>query len=213
VFAEPIDLGALLQNTFQSLYHLVRLEFGIILENQIYASPEMFNRTILDVYIPDDVFGSPHSAANSSRILTSNTTAMAQWMDSVRLFNNSDRVPVLPYLRTAPRLKPLGSAITSIFVSTFAMLSVAWTIFKTIAGAFIGSQAGKFEIYCFHMWLNCLADTAVSPENEVPLNSGLRMRRDVKNQKVPMEGSSQFLSSIIQHLMLSQHGTQANLAS
>ncbi|KAJ7731253.1 hypothetical protein B0H16DRAFT_1893412, partial [Mycena metata] len=171
VFAEPIDLGTLLQNTFQSLYHLVRLELGIILENQIYASPEMFNRTILNVYIPDDVFGSPSSAANSSRILTSNTTAMAQWMDSVDLFNNSDRVPVLPYLRTAPRLKPLGSAITSIFVSTFAMLSVAWTIFNTIAGAFIKSQA----------------DTAVSQGNGVPLKSGLRMRRDVENQKVPME--------------------------
>ncbi|KAJ7825696.1 hypothetical protein B0H13DRAFT_2374830 [Mycena leptocephala] len=139
-FAEPIDLATLFQNTFQSLYHLVRLEFGIILENQIYASPEMFNRTIFNVHIPDDLSRS-HSAANSSRILTSNTTAMAQWIDSVRLFNNSDRVPVLPYLRTAPRLKPLGSAITSIFVSMFAMLSVTWTIFNTIAGAFIGSQA------------------------------------------------------------------------
>ncbi|KAJ7666932.1 hypothetical protein DFH06DRAFT_1185077 [Mycena polygramma] len=46
----------------------------------------------------------------------------------------------MPYLRPIPRLKPLGSAITSVFVSTFAMLSVAWTTFSVISGALVSSH-------------------------------------------------------------------------
>ncbi|KAJ7844862.1 hypothetical protein B0H14DRAFT_2584952 [Mycena olivaceomarginata] len=60
---------------------------------------------------------------------------MARWWQWIDFLQYSDRVPVMHYLRPVPRLKPLSSAITSVFVSTFAMLSALWTIFSLGAGA------------------------------------------------------------------------------
>ncbi|KAJ6572743.1 hypothetical protein DFH09DRAFT_1460676 [Mycena vulgaris] len=142
---DPVPLAGLdtmFQNSFQSFYHLVRLDLGLILENQIYASREMYNRSISDVYVPD-MPPSLYPAANNSRLSTSNATVMAEWKDSVRIFNNSDHVPVMLYLRPVPKLKPLGSAVISIFVSTFAMLSVVWTTFSVIAGVFAAKSHAR----------------------------------------------------------------------
>ncbi|KAJ7354013.1 hypothetical protein DFH08DRAFT_803921 [Mycena albidolilacea] len=130
-------LDAMWQNLFQAVYHLVRLDLGVILENQIYNSPEMYNQTILGV--PSDVA----SAANSSRESTSNATLSAKWQKRVEFLQHSDRVPVMEYLRPVPRMKPLGSAITSVFVSTFAMLSAIWTVFSLIAGALARRRTGE----------------------------------------------------------------------
>ncbi|KAJ6490858.1 hypothetical protein C8R45DRAFT_928691 [Mycena sanguinolenta] len=58
---------------------------------------------------------------------------------------HSDCVPVMQYLRPIPRIKPLGSALTSVFVSTFAMILVLWTIFSVIAGALAGACTGMNE--------------------------------------------------------------------
>ncbi|KAF7343498.1 hypothetical protein MSAN_01969900 [Mycena sanguinolenta] len=116
-------------NLIQGFYNLVRLDLGVILENQIYNSPEMFNRTIEPF---DKRFD---TGTNHIRNLTSNTTLMAQWQQEVEFFQNSTRVPLLEYFQSVPRLKPLGSAVTSVFVSTFAMLSVMWTVFSLVAGA------------------------------------------------------------------------------
>ncbi|KAF7336504.1 hypothetical protein MSAN_02305100 [Mycena sanguinolenta] len=107
-------------NLIQTLYHLVRLDLGVILENQIYNSPEMFNRSIS----PLDLGFDWGSWANTARDWTSNATLMAEWQQDVKFFQNNTRVPPLEYLRSVSRLKPLGSAMTSVFVSTFAMLSV-----------------------------------------------------------------------------------------
>jgi hypothetical protein len=135
-------MNLMLHNTFQSLYHLVRLELGVILENQIYASPQMYNASVSDVHLIDP-FGA-YGAANFSRRSTSNATLMAEWAATVHSFNTSDRVPGMLYARTVPRLKPLGSAITSVFVSTFAMLSLMWTTFNIIAAASAGRSLGNF---------------------------------------------------------------------
>ncbi|KAJ7198145.1 hypothetical protein GGX14DRAFT_402173 [Mycena pura] len=131
VFGNLSDhLGVACQNVLQAVYHLVRLDLGLVLENQIYNSPEMFDRTLQsdnlsDIRWPD----------LNLRSLTTNATLMAAWQKTVELFKSSDRVPVMQYLRSTPRIKPLGSAITSVFVSTFAMLSALWTIFSIVAGA------------------------------------------------------------------------------
>jgi hypothetical protein len=103
-------LNTVVQNTFQCLYHIIRLELGVGLENQIYTDPEMFNRSISDVYIPGTLPWT-YASSNISRSLTSNATLMAEWKETVVAFNTS------------------GSAITSVFASTFAMLSTAWTTF------------------------------------------------------------------------------------
>ncbi|KAJ7677533.1 hypothetical protein B0H17DRAFT_1139549 [Mycena rosella] len=111
------------------------------------------------------------TAANTSRLATTNATLMAEWRDSVRLFNESDRVPVMPYLRSVPRLKPRGAAVTSVFVSTFAMLSVAWTIFSLIAGVVSASHANKAA---------CKTDKAT-------ISPGVDMRWDLEGQQGFME--------------------------
>ncbi|KAJ6564032.1 hypothetical protein B0H19DRAFT_1258545 [Mycena capillaripes] len=157
------SMNSLFQNTFQSLYHLVRLELGVILENQIYASPQMYNDSILDV--------APVDLAKISRVSTSNATLMSEWQATVRSFNNSDRAPVMLYVRPVPRLKPLGSAITGVFVSTFAVLSVLWTIFNIVAGAFAGSRT-----------------EGSSPRGETSLPAGSNtVVRDSEAQKIMLE--------------------------
>ncbi|KAJ6459343.1 hypothetical protein C8R45DRAFT_942366 [Mycena sanguinolenta] len=87
----------------------------------------MCNRTIVDM---GDL-----SSARYVRDGTSNAILIAQWQNEVEFFENNTRVPSLEYLRTVPRLKPMGSAVTSVFVSTFAMLSVTLTVFSLLAGA------------------------------------------------------------------------------
>jgi hypothetical protein len=131
-------LDALWQNLVESFYHLVRMDLGVIIDNQIYNSPEMYNQTIIGV--PSDL----GSAANSSRKSTSNATLMAEWQKKVDFLQNSDRVPVMEYLRPVSRMKPVGSAITSVFVSTFAMLSAMWTVFSLVAGALARRRSGEF---------------------------------------------------------------------
>ncbi|KAJ7311661.1 hypothetical protein DFH08DRAFT_449121 [Mycena albidolilacea] len=122
--------ASVFQNVFQAIYHLLRVDLGVILNNQIYNSPQMFSLSIMPVIIP----GYP-SLTNQARVTISNPTLMAQWRQRVAFFQTSDRVPIMDYLQPVPRLKPLGSAITSEFVSTFAMLSALWTIFSLGAGA------------------------------------------------------------------------------
>ncbi|KAJ7166183.1 hypothetical protein C8R46DRAFT_1035454 [Mycena filopes] len=104
------------QNVFQSLYHLIRLELGILVENQIFNSPLMLNQSIANISIPrslSDIFRRfSILAASNLRASTSNATQMKEWADIVHMFNTTDRVPVINYLRSVPRLKPLGSAIT-----------------------------------------------------------------------------------------------------
>ncbi|KAJ7798710.1 hypothetical protein B0H14DRAFT_3544229 [Mycena olivaceomarginata] len=125
------DFTSAFQNVFQAIYHLVRLDLGVIIDNQIYNAPQMFNLSIM----PVNISHSSSSYANGYRATTSNSTLMAQWRERVAFYNTSDHVPVMDYLRPVPRLKPLGSAITSVFVSTFTMLSALWTIFSLGAGA------------------------------------------------------------------------------
>ncbi|KAJ7890132.1 hypothetical protein B0H14DRAFT_2690696 [Mycena olivaceomarginata] len=87
----------------------------------------MYNRSISTVYIPGIFYEgmAPEEAfANTSRRDSFNLATLwtAEQQDVVR-------VPVMSYIRTVPRLKPLGAAITSVFVSTFAMVSVLWHVF------------------------------------------------------------------------------------
>ncbi|KAF7336447.1 hypothetical protein MSAN_02298900 [Mycena sanguinolenta] len=129
------SLSTAFENLFQSFYHLVRLDLGVILGNQIYNSPTMFNQTIMDPNIFE-------SAANIARDWASNATVMARWQTEVEFFQSNERVPPLQYLRPIPRLKPIGSALTSVFVSTFAILSVMWTVFSLVAGALARAHSG-----------------------------------------------------------------------
>ncbi|KAF7343550.1 hypothetical protein MSAN_01975500 [Mycena sanguinolenta] len=126
-------------NLLQTFYHLIRLDLGVIVDNQIYNSPEMFNSTITPIDIPGDF----DNWENGARALISNATLKAQWQEEVEFYQNNERVTTLEYLRFVPRLKPMGSAITSVFVSMFAMLSVMWTVFSLVAGALARAHRGQ----------------------------------------------------------------------
>ncbi|KAJ7830334.1 hypothetical protein B0H14DRAFT_3872679 [Mycena olivaceomarginata] len=105
-------LDALWQNLVESFYHLVRMDLGVIIDNQIYNSPEMYNQTIIGV--PSDL----GSAANSSRKSTSNATLMAEWQKKVDFLQNSDRVPVMEYLRPVSHREDIRTAPDADFRGT-----------------------------------------------------------------------------------------------
>jgi hypothetical protein len=180
----------LFQNVFQSLYHLVRMEIGVIHENQIYAFPDMYNRSISDV---DPPFPYPDFQvyANQSRVSTSNATIMSEWQQNVRAFNESEHIPVMFYLRPVPRLKALGSAITSVFVSTFAMLFALWTIFTLVAGAFVSGHAGEFFFHCPLVIPNIFLDVddPNAAGDDSIVKGGSRMGRDAEEKAGIMHGT------------------------
>ncbi|KAJ6474140.1 hypothetical protein C8R45DRAFT_1217323 [Mycena sanguinolenta] len=133
-----VDLGTIYENLIQAVYHLVRVDLGVILDNQIYNSPAMFDRTIV-------ALGNLELWANNFRDWTSDATLMAQWQQGVQFYQANERVPPLEYLRSVPRLKPVGSAASSVFVSTFAMLSVMWTVFSLVAGVLAKARGTSDE--------------------------------------------------------------------
>ncbi|KAK6981534.1 hypothetical protein R3P38DRAFT_3459982 [Favolaschia claudopus] len=142
---DPADVSAIIQNMFQMAFHYLRLQMGVVHPNLIYASAELYNHSILPV-APLLVMFDPYLASvNRSRAAMANETYFAQMREIVHLYNTSDRVPVMEYSRTVPKLKPLGSAMTSVFVSTFAMLSTIWAIFSLIAGVLAKMYADRRE--------------------------------------------------------------------
>ncbi|KAJ6484781.1 hypothetical protein C8R45DRAFT_931226 [Mycena sanguinolenta] len=91
---------------------------------------------------PDpDVGGFQASSARED--FTSNATLKVQWQNDLEFYQISERVPRLEYFRSVQRLKALGSAVTSVFVSTFAMLSVMWTVFSLVAGTLAQVHYGE----------------------------------------------------------------------
>ncbi|KAK6981544.1 hypothetical protein R3P38DRAFT_2745806 [Favolaschia claudopus] len=146
----PEDVSAVIQNRLQTRFHFLRLQLGVIYPNQIFNSSDMFNQSILPVVVPGGF------RANESRASMANETFFVQVQEAVQRFNLTDRVPVMEYSRTVPMLKPIGSAVTSVFVSTFAMLSTIWAIFSLLAGALARmyverrQQAGEIKSSVVH---------------------------------------------------------------
>ncbi|KAJ6550810.1 hypothetical protein DFH09DRAFT_1086441 [Mycena vulgaris] len=130
--------------------------------------------------------------------------------ESVRSFQESDRVPILLHFRSVPRLKPLGSAITSVFVSTFAMLSVLWTIFNFIAGALAGSQSDKFS-FKLSRWAVNFADIEEQggPQDRHCCHSAIKVALEVEDRE-PLTPSklqaNQMESTRLKRAGLSVHG-------
>ncbi|KAK6981553.1 hypothetical protein R3P38DRAFT_3460059 [Favolaschia claudopus] len=135
------DVSAIIHNVLQSRLHLIRLELGVIHPNLIYASAEMYNQSILPS-TPEAQFPS----INESRAAMADEAFFGRMQETVRFYNTTDRVPIMEYSRTVPRLKPLGSAITSVFVSTFAMLSTIWTVFSLVAGVLAKMYADNLQV-------------------------------------------------------------------
>ncbi|KAF7336490.1 hypothetical protein MSAN_02303700 [Mycena sanguinolenta] len=205
------NLGEAYKNLIQALYHLVRLDLGVILQNQIYNSPEMFNRTIMPIEVANF-----YSRANEVRDLTCNATVMTQWQKDAEFFRTNERVPTLEYLRSVPRLKPLGSAVTAVFVSTFAMLSVMWTIFSLVAGALArkhcvpnGTLGKKDTLAQSRTWDRSLESSMEDVEESQGILLGDRTEADAVEQlrhRIDKEGAQIRVALARMSAALKKHG-------
>ncbi|KAJ7174818.1 hypothetical protein C8R46DRAFT_1252913 [Mycena filopes] len=152
----------------------------------------------------------PLVAANKSRTSTSNATLMKEWADIVHMFNTTDRVPVISYLRPVPHLKPLGSALTSVFVSTFAMVSVLWTIFSLIAGIIATrSESPSTERTALSQLAECLNTHGVAiARMELALKKQGLFEDD--DEEGDLESSTAYTSNQEEKAGLLVHRTQAD---
>ncbi|KAJ7927930.1 hypothetical protein B0H13DRAFT_2312108 [Mycena leptocephala] len=140
LFVATAGLNTLVHNLFQAIYHTIRLALGISQPNQIYTSAEMYNRSISTVYIPG-IFSEEDGMDSYANLSRQDSSTLAPLWTAEQ--QNVVRVPVMSYICTVPRLKPLGVAFTSVFVSTFAMVSVLWQVFSFIAAALSNKGNGK----------------------------------------------------------------------
>ncbi|KAK7008546.1 hypothetical protein R3P38DRAFT_2791515 [Favolaschia claudopus] len=122
------DLSALdtpFQNLFQIMYHLVRSDLGVVFNNQIFDSADMFNKSILALDVPADLI--------TYEVLLLARSDLLRLIQCGLLLEPNDDGRVAEYLRPVSRRKSLGSAIVAVFVATFTMLSAVWTIFGLVA--------------------------------------------------------------------------------
>ncbi|SJK98794.1 uncharacterized protein ARMOST_02063 [Armillaria ostoyae] len=170
----PSNTQPLLQNAFQAIYNIIRLDLGVVPPNQIFASPIMFNKSISSVSIPlfldldrsepafycdvgdffinEDIqtaYRVNDSFANCIRRVRSNSS-LDIYSDDI----GGIRVPSVSYLRPVFRRKPMLSAISSVFVATFAMVSAAWSLFHFIARSLCQTQSGTRLCYAFSVQIS-----------------------------------------------------------
>ena len=123
----PPQFPELYTNIIQAMYHAVRFDLGIIRPNQIYNSPARFNASINEIHYGDG---------------STNYDDMQRYsVGDVDLSNSPKRVPKILYLTSVIKRKPLGQAITAVFVATFTMLSAVWTVGSFIVSSFAGSRS------------------------------------------------------------------------
>ncbi|KAG7441082.1 uncharacterized protein BT62DRAFT_548255 [Guyanagaster necrorhizus] len=168
----PSNVQLVLQNAFQAIYHTIRLDLGVIRPNQILTSSSMFDESISAVplfqsFIAPNSTPPPYpvlaastsfivnnSYANTSRIGRSASDFNYYYQDALRFGPLDVRVPSVSYLRPVFRRKSTASAISSVFVATFAMVSAAWSLFHFTAGTFCKSQSDESG-GCPHCSHNC----------------------------------------------------------
>ncbi|SJK98791.1 uncharacterized protein ARMOST_02060 [Armillaria ostoyae] len=167
----PSNTQLLLQNAFQAIYNIIRLDLGVVPPNQIFASPIMFNKSISSVSLPflldldqslrcdvgDFFIGSDIETAYLVNDSYTNCIRRVRSDSSLNTYTDDIggiRVPSVSYLRPVFRQKPMLSAISSVFVATFAMVSAAWSLFNFIAGFFCPSQSGTQMCYVINLQLS-----------------------------------------------------------
>ncbi|KAF8876625.1 hypothetical protein CPB85DRAFT_528627 [Mucidula mucida] len=135
VFADDFEdstpaLRLAVRNAMRATFHIARLDFGIVRGNQIYQSSAFFDENMEDYSKtwPSDLIENIFWAALCSPCDVWPTVPSAA------------RTVVLSYLRPVFQLKPIGSAIVSVFVATFAMVSALWKVFTFVAGCFTDSR-------------------------------------------------------------------------
>ncbi|KAJ6599247.1 hypothetical protein DFH09DRAFT_1130531 [Mycena vulgaris] len=116
--------AAALANAFTATYHILRLDLGVIRPNQIYTSVAKLNASLDDpARYPNQLWHSDCSGTTCYQPLPAVPTSF--------------RTVVMSYVKPVFKRKPLASAVVSVFVSTFAMVSALWAIFNLVARVFV----------------------------------------------------------------------------
>ncbi|KAK0192959.1 hypothetical protein F5146DRAFT_1136799 [Armillaria mellea] len=161
----PSIVQIVIKNALQAIYSTIRLDLGVIPPNQIFQSPSpMFNESISSVSLfqpwtngtdpPRCDMGAFYGTGMSEFVVNdsyANCIRQARSDNVLSFLSDIDvyipRVPSVPYLRPVFRRKPmLLSAISSVFVATFTMVSAIWSLFNFIASSFCRTQIGT-QIY------------------------------------------------------------------
>ncbi|KAJ6453530.1 hypothetical protein C8R45DRAFT_945069 [Mycena sanguinolenta] len=84
------------RNMFQVYYHLLRRDLGVLLDNQIYSSPDMYNRSITLINPGVGMEGTPFGtigtwAAHTYRALSANETLMEYLSKEYTYFATASR--------------------------------------------------------------------------------------------------------------------------
>ena len=139
----PPELPLVINNTLRALYHAIRLDLGVIRPNQIYNSPTRFNASIANWTLP---VGKTASGADYTRTLR-------DAIGKVDLSNSTYmvHVPDILYFTPVFKQKPLGQAISAVFVSTFSMLSAIWAAFTFVASAVVTAKSKPGKIGRAHV--------------------------------------------------------------
>ncbi|KAG7448917.1 uncharacterized protein BT62DRAFT_1003637 [Guyanagaster necrorhizus] len=167
VLEVPSNVQLVVQNAFQAIYHTIRLDLGVIRPNQIFTSPNVFSESIsaVPLYKPSNMTFDRDDTGQPAVVLGGISRCIASWVVNNSYANASRqahftndflnfyyqqalqfgpfdvRVPSVSYLRPVFRRKSTASAISSVFVATFAMVSAAWSLFNFIAGTFCKGQS------------------------------------------------------------------------
>ncbi|KAJ6553396.1 hypothetical protein B0H19DRAFT_1377914 [Mycena capillaripes] len=190
------NLRAAIMNAFQAIFHAVRLDLGVIGDNQIYTSSAMYDQSISPLPSNGTRFGAegpspvlrggqyndqgPYTERTRERRLDAAVYIIPQLdvaTSFLNLFHGDDfillithgvlrtvRVPSVAYLRPVFRQKPLASAAASVFVSTFAMVSVLWKLFSLFAAVAVSDKETPHACtHCHH----CQSGSSIGVQKEL----------------------------------------------
>ncbi|KAF8237978.1 hypothetical protein L208DRAFT_1457060 [Tricholoma matsutake] len=125
----PDEFPALNYNVLKAVYHGIRLDIGVIRPNQIYNSPTRFNASISKLVYSDAL----------ANVLRTQRDAVGNVNLSRPPYNQ--RVPEVLYLQSVFTPKPLGQAITAVFVATVSMITVLWHVANFIASSLVTARS------------------------------------------------------------------------
>ncbi|KIY71225.1 hypothetical protein CYLTODRAFT_419078 [Cylindrobasidium torrendii FP15055 ss-10] len=125
-----------LHNVIQVLYHSVRLNLGIVTPDNILGSKELFLQAI-QFDEDDNQFWTQQIIDHiNGKSIASKLDFQISEENLAKSYAIEHTIP-FPYLKNVWHPKPIGSAIISVYASTFTIIALLWTVFHLIAGCFL----------------------------------------------------------------------------
>ncbi|KIY63925.1 hypothetical protein CYLTODRAFT_446327 [Cylindrobasidium torrendii FP15055 ss-10] len=129
--------------TMLMLYHIIRLDLGIVEPNLIVTSRELLHQVVGDEI---RVAINPEQEYSYASLEPVDDTLISGWRQQIEDLNNTLHSPSFSYSRSVWRLKPIGPAIISVYTATFTMVSLVWTIFVLTAAFLVSARENSQNI-------------------------------------------------------------------